>query len=112
MAGKRAKRTDGGLSLTSEERETIISYNDSDGGKIFIYTSQQPLIRRLLSNPLFEVLHKSYNRLYACFPGPISVEGYLPKKALTIRRKFRNLTPKQKKKAEETLRFARETQKH
>ena len=109
---KKTKEKQKGFFLTPGERETLISWNDEDGDKIFISTSQQPMIRRLLKNPLFEVLHKSYNRRYACFPGPICVGGYLPKKALTIRRKFRKLTPKQKKKAQETLRFARETQKH
>jgi len=76
-------------SLTPEERETIISWADDDRGKIFIYSSQQPMIRRLLKNPLFELKDKRFNKSYHCFPDPISIEGYLPKRALTIRKVLR-----------------------
>lgn len=112
MTGKRAKRSDRGLSLTSEERETIISHNGSDGGKINIYTSEQPMIRKLLNNPLFKVIDKRYNKSYTCHPKPVSVEGILPIKSLTIRKKIKKLTHKQRKKATATLKHAREARKH
>ena len=73
-------------SLTAEERETIISWADDDNDEIFIYSSQQPMIRRLLKNPLFRCEDKRYNNTYNCYPDPISVEGYLPKRALTLRK--------------------------
>lgn len=97
------------LSLSMAERETIISWNDSDKDKIFIYTSQAPTIRRLLKNPLFECCDKRYNKNYSCFPDPISVEGYLPRKALTLRTKIRKLTREQREKASERLKHARES---
>ena len=86
--------------LTQEERETIISWNDNDKDRIFIYSSQQPMIRRLLKNKLFKLKEKHLNRGYAVYPAPISVEGYLPRRALTIRTKFakkRILSNKEKK---------------
>lgn len=112
MIGKQEKKIHGGLSLTAEERETLISFSDTDGNKVFIYSSQQPMIRRLMKNPFFEVLNKSYNRLYSCFPEPICIEGYLPKKALTIRMKIRKLTSQQRKKATASLKYARDARKH
>ena len=111
MAGKREKKTDRRLSLTAEERETIICYSDADDDKVFIYSSQQPMIRKLMKNPLFEVLDKKYNSNYGCSPEPVSIEGFLPKKTLTIRTKIRKLTSKQRKKAMVTLKYAREAQK-
>jgi len=76
------------LSLTREERETIISWSDEDRDKIWIYSSQQPMIRKLKKNPLFELKNESYNKDYKCYPNPISIEGYLPRKALIIRTKI------------------------
>lgn len=96
--------------LTAEERETIIGWDDEDRGKIWIYCSQQPMIRRLLKNPLFECQHKAYNKAYKIYPDPISVEGMLPKKSLTIRTKIRVLTHEEKVKAAEHLKIARECQ--
>ena len=74
------------ISLTAEERETIISWADDDKDQIFIYSSQQPMIRRLLKNPLFKLTRDRYNKEYRMYPDPISIEGYLPKRALTIRK--------------------------
>lgn len=71
-------------SLLAEERETIISWADDDKDKIFIYSSQQPMIRRLKKNPLFELIKERNNPNYRL--NPISIEGYLPKRALTIRK--------------------------
>ena len=101
----------GSCSLTSEERETVISWADDNRDEIFVYSSQQPMIRRLLKNPLFKCQRKAYNKAYKCYPDPISVEGMLPRKALTIRTKFKKLTPEQRKQAVEHLRIARECQK-
>jgi len=95
--------------LTSMERETIISWADDDD-KIFIYSSQQPMIRKLGKNKLFDLKEEQFNKNYAIFPKPISVEGYLPKKALTIRTKIvkRKLTEVQKKEVVERLKKGRE----
>jgi len=101
----------GNYSLTQEERETLISFADDDRDKIFIYSSQQPMIKRLLKNPLFKCRRKAYNRAYKCYPDPISVEGMLPRKVLTIRIKIRKLSPEQRKQAVERLKNAREAQK-
>ena len=99
------------LSLTSEERETIISWNDEDKGCFLISSSQQPMIRKLLRNPLFEVKDKFYSKKYKVYPKPIRVEGYLPLRCLTIRTKLfkRNLTKEQKDKLVRRLRNGRET---
>ena len=101
----------GEYSLTQEERETVISWADDDRAEIFIYTSQQPMVRRLLKNPLFKCQLKRYNKAYKCHPGPISVEGLLPRKALTIRTKIRKLSPEQREQAVKLLKKARERQK-
>ena len=106
-----AEAEDGSYSLTPEERETIISWTDEDKNKIFIYSSQQPIIRRLLKNPLFVCQRKTRNKAYRNYPEPISVEGLLPRKCLTIRTKIRKLTPDQRKEAVERLKKARERQK-
>ena len=104
---------EGSYHLTAEERETIISWNDEDRDSIWIYSSQQPMIRRLLKNPLFECQRKAYNKAYKIYPAPISVEGMLPRRVLTIRTKLvkRELTDEQKKELIERLKHARETQK-
>ena len=99
---------EGSQFLTAEERETIISWDDEDRDNICIYTSQQPVVRRLLKNPLFECQRKAYNKAYKIYPDPISVKGMLPKKALTIRTKIRVLTHEEKVKAAEHLKIARE----
>ena len=112
MVGNRAKRKNGGLSLCSEERETIISMNNSDSGKIYIYSSEQPMIRKLMNNPLFKLTNKRYNKSYICYPNPIAIEGSLPLKALTIRKKIRKLSRKQQKEATASLKIAREARKH
>jgi len=98
----------GSQSLEPEERETIISWNDEDRAIISIYSSQQPMIRRLLKNPLFKCQRKVYNSAYRN-PGPISVDGVLPKKALTIRTKLvrRVLTDQQKKELTQRLKNSR-----
>lgn len=99
----------GSCSLTQEERETVISWADDDRAEIFIYSTQQPMIRRFLRNPLFKCQRKSYNKAYKCYPGPISVQGMLPRKALTIRTKIRKLSPEQRRQAVERLKIARES---
>ena len=92
------------LSLTPDERETIISWCDSDKSMFYIYSSQQPMIRKLLRNPLFVLKDKRFNKSYRCYPGPISVDGYLPIRSLTIRSKLRTLTPENRKKFASRLR--------
>ena len=101
---------DGSYSLAAEERETIISWNDEDKNKIFIYSSQQPIIRRLLKNPLFDCQRKAFNKAYKIYPDSISVEGYLPRKCLTIRTKLvkRILTDEQKTELVKRLRNGKE----
>jgi len=86
-------------SLLPEEREFILQWSDADKDIISIYASYQPWIKKLLDNPLFKCEHKSYNEGYRCHPNPISVEGYLPRRCLTIRKTLRKreLTPEQKK---------------
>lgn len=107
--------SDGNNSLTPEEREIVIQWADAeDRDKIFIYSSYQPIIRRLLKNPLFECQRKVYNKAYKVYPDPISVEGALPRKCLTIRTKLvkgRKLSPEERKIAGERLRKAREARK-
>ena len=101
----------GSYSLTEYERETIVSMNDEDN-KWWIYTSQQPMIRRLLKNPLFELVDKQFNKNYYCHPSPIAIEGYLPKKAITIRTKRkakRQLTAEQRAEIGERLKRGRES---
>jgi len=104
---------EGSYYLTAEERETIISWNEEDRDIIWIYSSQQPMIRRLLKNPLFECQRKAFNKAYKIYPDPISVEGLLPRRALTIRTKLvkRELTDEQKKELVERLKHGRESQK-
>ena len=103
---------EGSYHLTAEERETIISWNDEDrdNNTIWIYTSQQPMVRKLLKNPLFECQRKAYNKAYKIYPDPISVEGTLPRKCLTVRTKLvkRELTDEQKKELVERFKKARE----
>jgi glycosyltransferase involved in cell wall biosynthesis len=99
------------LSLTREERETIISWSDEDGDKIWIYSTQQPMIRRLRRNPLFELKSEGYNKNYKYYPNPISVEGYLPRKALTIRTKRIELSREEKESRAKRLRIAHKSPK-
>jgi|GEM_PF-6545732 len=66
------------------------------------------MVRRLLKNPLFECQRKVYNKSYKIYPDPISVEGSLPRKCLTIRTKIRKLSLEQRKQAIERLKNARE----
>ena len=101
---------EGSYHLTAGERETIISWNDEDRNTIWIYSNQQPMIRRLLKNPLFECQRKAYNKAYKIYPDPISVEGMLPRKCLTIRTKLvkRELTDEQKKELVKRLRNGKE----
>jgi len=96
------------LSLEKAERETIISWCDEDT-KIFIYSSQQSMIRKLLQNPLFECTDKRYNKAYYCYPNPISVEGYLPMNSLTIRKKIRVLSEEERLACARRLQKARES---
>ena len=98
-------------SLTAEERETIIVWNANNIGKIYIYSSQQPMVRRLLCNPLFELKSQAFNYRYKVHPSPISIDGYLPLRALTIRTKLvkRRLTSKQKKELVRRLKHGRES---
>ena len=111
MTPKQQKKNKNILSLTAEERETIICCSDADPDKIFIYTSQQPMMRKLFKNPLFKVKDKQYNPNYRCFPHPISLTGILPKKAVMIRKKIRKLTIKERKKVSEQLEHARKSRK-
>lgn len=96
-------------SLTKYERETIISWS-ADEDKIFICSSQQPMIRRLLKNPLFELKEKQFNKNYSCHPNLLSIEGFAPLKALTIRTKLikRSMTDDEKKEFAIRMKNARE----
>lgn len=96
------EETSGKHSLSAEERETIIQWADGENrDKIFIYSSYQPMVRRLLRNPHFECQRKAYNKSYSCYPDPISVEGSLPYRCLTIRRKLREYSEQERKDAAE-----------
>jgi hypothetical protein len=70
-------------SLLSEERETIISWNDSDS-KIFIYTTQRKIITKLNRNPQFELEEAGKSGEYN--QKPLYLRGFLPLNAITIRR--------------------------
>jgi glycosyltransferase involved in cell wall biosynthesis len=83
-------------SLSEDERETIISWCDDDNDKVWIYSSQQPMIRKLLNNPLFECVSKEIYKYYRCYPNPVSIEGYLPLFALSIRKKRRVMSEEQR----------------
>ena len=111
MLAKPEEENLGDLYLSPLERETNISWCDEDKDRVFVYTSQQPMIRRLLRNPLFECSDKKFNQSYACYPDPISVEGFLPLKALTLRTRIRKMTDEQRKQAAERLEHARESRK-
>lgn len=81
--------------LHAEERETIISWCDTDkNGMIWIHSTQKPMIRRLLKNPLFKLEKEHRCDLYK--DPLLGVDGYLPRKALTIRTRIRKATPKQR----------------
>jgi len=95
------------LSLCAEERETVLSWTDEERDVVFVYSSQQPMIRKLLKNPLFEVTDQRFNEDYTCHPNPISIEGTLPLRALTIRKKFVKLTAEQVEERAERLKEAR-----
>jgi len=92
-------------SLLAEERETMISWCDDDtNGKIWIHTTQMPMVRRLKKNPLFELECEHKDPGFSDCHG---VDGYLPRSALTIRTKKikRVLTPEQRNELRE--RFAK-----
>lgn len=97
-------------SLSAEEKETIITWNDEDKGKFYVYSSQQPIIRKLLKNPLFEIKSKQDDPEYNVYPKPVSIDGFLPIRCLTIRKKLvtRKLNKKQKKEVAMRLKNARE----
>ena len=83
------------LTLTAEERETIISWCDTDkNGKIWIHTTQKPMIRRLLKNPLFEL--EDEHRCNDYKDPLLGIDGYLPRTALTIRTRVKKLSQKQR----------------
>ena len=67
------------------------------------------MIKKLIRNPLFECKKKRFNVNYKVHPDPISIEGYLPKRCLTIRNKLRQLNEQQKKQLYKRLKKARET---
>jgi len=96
--------------LTDEEKETIISCCDENKDKIFIYSRQQPMIRRLLKNPLFDCKQKTFNKAYRCYPDPVNVSGYLPRKCLTIRNKIveRDFSEQQRREIADRLTSSRE----
>ena len=94
-------------SLEADERETIISWSDSDKSHFFIYSSQQPMIRKLLRNPKFILENERFNKEYSCYPRPICVEGYLPLRCLTIRTKFRKVSDKERKRLQEHMKKIR-----
>lgn len=106
--GNLLKTCNSTFSLTSAERETLILFCDDDRDKIFIYTSQQRMIRKLLKNPLFDCKNMEYNDLYNCYPNPVSIEGVLPFNALTFRSKTIKLSESEKKKRRKRLKLARE----
>ena len=57
-----------------------------------------------------QLKEEQFSKSYAVFPKPISVEGYIPKNALTIRTKIvkRKLTKEQKKEIVERLKKGRD----
>lgn len=98
--------------LSPTERETILSWNDGDKNKIFIYSSQQSMIRQLINNPLFKIIRQQFNRAYNCYPKPLSIEGFLPRNALTIRKRIikRKLTEEQIRELVERLKKGKQKQ--
>ena len=98
-------------SLEAAERETIISWSDEDTDKMtYIYTSQQAMIRKLLKSKDFQLKEKHISKDYTCYPEPLAIEGYLPRKFITIRSKMREkreLTEDQKNVLRERLKKAR-----
>jgi len=99
------------ISLTPEERETVISWADDDiDKKIWIYTSQQPMIRKLRKNPYFELLreHKSDYYHYNI----IAIEGCLPLNFLTIRSKKRTVSQKQREQSRQRMKNMHRGLKH
>lgn len=70
-------------SLLPEERETVISWSDSDS-KIFIYTSQRRIITKLTKNPQFELIEAGKSASY--IQNPLYLKGNLPINAITLRR--------------------------
>lgn len=84
MKSRIYKRKEGKLSLNKFERETIISWDDSDNGFIWIYSSQISMIRKLKNNPLFVLNGERFNEDFNRHPNPVSIEGYLPLSALRI----------------------------
>ena len=91
MNGKRNSK----LSLTAEERETIISWCDTDrDGMIWIHTTQKPMIRRLQKNPLFKL--ESEHRCDDYKDPLLGIDGYLPRNALTIRTRVKKLSAEHK----------------
>ena len=97
----------GCLSLSALERETIICWNDSDSKRCYVYSSQQSMIRKLLNNPLFVIRNKNVDMRYRVYPCPVSVDGFLPLRCLTIRTKIRRLSDEQKKEMVRRLKLAR-----
>ena len=81
---KIAENLDRKLSLTAEERETIISRSDADD-KWSVYTSQKSMITKMTRNPVFELEKKHIDKSY--IRNPIAIEGCLPKWALSFRTK-------------------------
>jgi hypothetical protein len=96
------------LSLSRDEQETIISYDSSNNEYLYIYSSQQPMIKKLLRNPYFVIVKKRFNAKYKVYPEPISIEGFLPLRCLTIRSKLCVLSEDEVKKRREILKKARE----
>lgn len=90
------------ISLTPEERETVISWADDDiDKKIWIYTSQHRMIRKLRKNPYFELLREHICTIYRV--NPIAVEGYLPLNFLTIRSKKRTVSQEQREQSRQRM---------
>lgn len=92
-----------GAGLTAEERETIISWADDDGDKVFIHTTQLPMLRKLLKHPLFELQDEHIDGETGNLFG---IDGYLPRKVISIRNSVmkRELSDEERKELGDRLR--------
>ena len=75
----------GTQSLCAIERETVISWSESDD-VVEIYTTQRRMMTKLLKNPLFKLKEEIVNEAYKC--NPIGLRGTLPIKSISLRTKL------------------------
>lgn len=91
------------MSLTAEERETIIRLNDEDG-TANVWTAQRPVITKLRKNPAATLIDEGTH------DGSVWAEFEIPKALISFRslRVKRELTDAQRAELGERLRRGRE----